>query len=74
MKNKSLMRKLTSRKFWAAVAGFVSPLMLAFGSTQTQVDQTVAIIMAGGALVAYIFAEGFIDAKKGEVDGNTEEG
>lgn len=74
MKKKDLLRKLSSRKFWAAVVGFVSPMMLAFGSTQTQVDQTAAIIMAGGALVAYIVAEGFVDAKKGEdANGNTDE-
>lgn len=75
MKKYNVLRKLSSRKFWAAVVGFVSPLMLAFGSTQTQVDQTAAIIMAGGSLVAYIVAEGFVDAKKGEsTDGNTKEG
>lgn len=29
------IRKLTSRKFWSAVIGFVTPLMLAFGYTDS---------------------------------------
>lgn len=59
--------KLTSRKFWAAVAGFVTPVMLAFGATESAVTQVTAIIMAGAAVVAYIIGEGLVDAcGKGE--------
>ena len=62
-------KKLTSRKFWAAVTGFISPLLLAFGVSENAVMQIVAIIMAGGSLIAYILAEGWSDAthaKEGE--------
>ncbi len=59
------IKKLTSRKFWAAVAGFVTPLMLAFGVAESTATQVTAIIMAGGAVVAYIIGEGMIDASKG---------
>lgn len=55
-------KKLTSRKFWMAVVGFVTPLMLAFGMAEDTVTQVVAIIMAGADLVAYIIAEGLVDA------------
>lgn len=55
-------RKLTSRKFWTAVAGFVTPLLLAFGVAEEVVTQVVAIIMAGAAVVAYIIGEGLADA------------
>ena len=55
-------QKLTSRKFWAAVAGFVAPIMLAFGVTESITTQVTAIIMSGAAVVAYIIGEGFIDA------------
>lgn len=55
-------RKLTSRKFWAAVVGFVTPLLLAFGMADAAVTQVTSIIMAGGTLVAYIIAEGLVDA------------
>ena len=55
-------RKLTSRKFWMAVAAFITPLMLAFGMAENTVTQVVAIIMAGADVVAYILAEGMVDA------------
>lgn len=55
-------KKLTSRKFWVAVVGFVTPLCLAFGVTQTDTTQIASIIMAGGTLIAYIVGEGLVDA------------
>ena len=65
--NTNWKSKLTSRKFWAAVAGFVTPVMLAFGATESAVTQVTAIIMAGAAVVAYIIGEGLVDAcGKGE--------
>ncbi len=65
--NTNWKNKLTSRKFWAAVAGFVTPVMLAFGATESAVTQVTAIIMAGAAVVAYIIGEGLVDAcGKGE--------
>lgn len=55
-------KKLTSRKFWAAVVGFISPTMIAAGASDNQVTQVAAIIMAGAALIAYIIGEGLVDA------------
>ncbi len=55
-------QKLTSRKFWAAVVGFVTPLLLAFGVAEDVTAQVAAIIMAGAAVVAYIVGEGLADA------------
>lgn len=55
-------RKLTSRKFWAAVVGFVTPILLAFGVSDSVTTQVTAIITAGAAVVSYIIGEGFIDA------------
>ena len=57
-------RKLTSRKFWAAIVGFVTPMLLAFGIAESDVTQLVAIIMAGADVVAYIIAEGLVDANR----------
>lgn len=56
-------RKLTSRKFWMAVVAFVTPLMLAFGMAEDSVTQITAIIMAGADVLAYIIAEGMVDAQ-----------
>lgn len=58
-------KKLTSRKFWMAVVAFITPLLLAFGVAENDVTQIVAIIMAGADVVAYIIAEGLVDANKG---------
>lgn len=57
-------KKLTSRKFWMAVVAFITPLLLAFGVAEDNVTQVVAIIMAGADVVAYIIAEGLVDAAK----------
>ena len=55
-------RKLTSRKFWMAVAAFVTPLLLAFGVAESDAAQVTALIMAGADVLAYILAEGMVDA------------
>jgi hypothetical protein len=62
MKNVDWKRKLTSRKFWAAVVGFASPLIIAGGGSQELAAQVAAIIMSGAALIAYIIGEGLADA------------
>ena len=54
-------RKLTSRKFWMAVASFISMLVIAFGGTQEASSQVTAIIIAGATVVAYIIGEGLTD-------------
>ena len=55
-------RKLTSRKFWVAIAQFVSMMVIAFHGTEETATQVTAIIMAGAAVVAYIIGEGLTDA------------
>lgn len=57
-------QKLTSRKFWIAVTGFVSMLLVAFGMSESEAAQITAIIMAGADIVAYIIAEGMVDAAR----------
>ena len=54
--------KLSSRKFWSAVAGFIVPLLLAFGVSDSNITQVTALIMSGGSLIAYILGEGLVDA------------
>lgn len=56
-------RKLSSRKFWLAVATFVAGLLIYFGKTAEEADNVHGLIMAGGAVVAYILAEGYIDGQ-----------
>ena len=55
-------KKLTSRKFWVALIGFISSLLVAFNVDSGSVEQITSIIMSGATLIAYILAEGFVDA------------
>ena len=57
-------QKLTSRKFWMAVVAFITPLLLAFGLSENEVTQVTAIIIAGADVLAYIIAEGMVDATR----------
>ena len=56
-------RKLTSRKFWVAIAGFVAGLIVAFGGDNTTADTVSGCILSGAAVVAYIIGEGLIDGE-----------
>jgi len=62
MKQIDWKAKFTSRKFWLAVIGFVTPLMIAFGASEASATQVASIIMAGGTLIAYIIGEGMVDS------------
>ena len=60
------IRKFTSRKFWLAVIGFITPLLLAFGVAESTAAQVAAIIMAGADVLGYLLAEGLTDAAYAE--------
>lgn len=57
-------QKLSSRKFWAAFIGFVTAILYAFNVAEVQVEKIVGIITAGATLIAYILAEGYVDANR----------
>ena len=56
------IKKLTSRKFWLAVASFVSMLFVFFGGSESEATQITALIMAGATVIGYILGEGLTDA------------
>ena len=60
--------KLTSRKFWMAVCGFVGGLLMAFKLDEQTVTQITGIIMAGASVIAYIIGEGLADAAAAKTD------
>jgi len=55
-------KKLTSRKFWMAIASFVSMMFVFFGGAESTATQITSLITAGGTVVAYIIGEGLADA------------
>lgn len=59
-------QKLVSRKFWAAIIGFITTLLVAFGVPDLQIEQVAAVITAAATLIAYIIGEGLVDAKRAE--------
>ena len=54
--------KLTSRKFWMALTGLITGLLIAMHMDEHEVTQITGIIMAAGSVVAYIIGEGWADA------------
>lgn len=54
-------RKLCSRKFWMAIAGLVSGLILAFGGEKATADTVCGCIMSVASVVAYTIGEGLAD-------------
>lgn len=56
------VQKLTSRKFWAAIVAVITSICVIFGVEDITMEQVTALVMAVGALIAYILGEGFVDA------------
>ena len=56
------IRKLTSRKLWVSVAGFIAGLIVAFGGDSDTAETVSGCILSGAAVVGYILGEGLADA------------
>ena len=67
MKQINWVRKLTSRKLWVSVGGFVSLLVVAAGGTQNEAAEVASIIMAGATVIGYVVGEGLTDAANIEI-------
>jgi len=64
MKKEDWIRKLTSRKFWVCLAGLITGLV-AFIQNPTTDSKTIgSLVLALGSMVAYIVAEGLVDAAR----------
>ena len=68
-----IKRKLTSRKFWLALIGFITPILVMYKVPQETITQVTSIIMAGATLIAYILAEGFTDAMSSPIESDSED-
>lgn len=54
-------RKLTSRKLWVALAGFIAGLVVIFGGSQENADKISGSILSGAAVLGYVLGEGLAD-------------
>lgn len=64
MTKQDWVRKLTSRKFWIALAGLVAGLVSFLRNPSTDVEKITSLILALGAVVAYVVGEGLVDAAR----------
>ena len=61
-------QKLSSRKFWCALIGFITPVLVAFNVPNVTVEQVSLIISGLAGLVIYVLAEGNVDANRGTLE------
>lgn len=59
---KDVLKKFTSRKFLAALAGVISGLAMVFGLDEHIIGQVSGAIVSVASVVSYIVTEGKIDA------------
>lgn len=64
-------QKLSSRKFWAALIGFITSILYAFNIAESDITQIAGIITAGSTLIIYMLTEGYVDANRDNNTGNT---
>lgn len=59
----TVIRKLSSRKLWAAVAGVVTGLAMVFGLDESVISTVAGAVTALASVVTYIVTEGKVDAE-----------
>ena len=63
----NILRKLSSRKLWAAVAGIVSGLAMVFSLDENVISTVAGAVMALASVMTYIITEGKVDAESVKV-------
>ncbi len=63
-------RKLTSRKLWVALAGFIAGLIVAFGGSSETAETVSGCILSGAGVVGYVIGEGLADSSRSKEDDN----
>lgn len=56
--------KLSSRKFWACLAGVAAGLVAVFGLDTSVIGEVSGMVTALASIVSYIWAEGLVDASR----------
>lgn len=58
----NISKKLTSRKFWIALAGLVVGILALWKVDANTVTQISGVVMSLGSVIAYILGEGLVDS------------
>ncbi len=59
---KNIIKKLSSRKLWIAIAGIITGLAAAFGITENEYIQIAGVVTSAVSVASYILGEAKIDA------------
>jgi len=59
----NIIRKLTSRKLWLAIAGIATGVFIALGGDATEIETVAGAVTALVSAATYIFVEGRVDAE-----------
>jgi drug/metabolite transporter (DMT)-like permease len=59
----NILRKLSSRKFWIALAGITTGVAMALGADGSDINAMTGAVTALISAVTYIIVEGKIDAE-----------
>ena len=65
-------KKLSSRKFWAAISGVVISVMVAFNADAGSQEKVTGVITATGTLAIYMLAEGGAEKAAAKKDDKTD--
>ena len=60
---KEIIRKLSSRKLWMAIAGVASGIAMALGAEASEISTVAGAVTALVSVVTYICVEGKVDAE-----------
>ena len=60
--------KLSSRKFWALIAGFVAGIIVFVKSPERSPEAVGGLIVMLGSIVSYVIGEGLADSKRGTTE------
>ena len=59
----NLVRKLSSRKLWLAIAGVATGIAMILGADATEISSVAGAVTSLASVVTYIMVEGKIDAE-----------
>ena len=60
---KEILRKLSSRKLWMAIAGVATGIAMALGVDTSEIGTIAGAVTALISVVTYIYVEGKVDAE-----------
>lgn len=58
-----LIKKITSRKFWAMVIAVISSFMILGNYAEGDIERITTILGSVGAIIVYITSEAYLDGK-----------